>query len=334
MANWGILGTGHIARKFAGALRASASEQGVAVASRDAARAAAFAAEQGIGRSYGSYAELLVDPAVELIYIALPNALHAEWSMAAARAGKHVLCEKPLGRNAAEAAQMFAVAHEHGTLLVEAFMYRFHPQTLKVHELIQAGAIGPVKQIRASFSFYVADTNNVRLSAELAGGALMDVGCYCVNIARMAAGVRPTHVSAFATWADTGVDEQLVGQISYPGGIMAQICCGITASRHHHVQIVGGDGIIELNEAFTIPADKPSTITLVRGRRMDHLEAISIPAADHFVLEAEGFARLAAAGAQPHTLPTMPANETLDNAATIDALLTSAHEGQVVTVPR
>ncbi len=334
MANWGIIGTGSIARKFAGALQASASEQGVAVASRDAERAATFAAEQGIARSYGSYAELLADPAVELVYVALPNALHAEWSMAAARAGKHVLCEKPLGRNAAEATAMFEVARLSGTWLMEAFMYRFHPQTLKVQELLRDGAIGPVKQIRASFSFYVADTNNVRLSAELAGGALMDVGCYCVNIARMATSMRPTQVSAFANWAPSGVDEQLAGQIAYPDGIVAQIFCGITASRHHHVQIVGGNGIIELDEAFTIPADKPSQIKLVRGRRMDSIELISVPPADHFVLEAEGFAKLVAAGHGTHGLPEMPLEETLDNAATIDALLVSADEGRVVAVER
>lgn len=332
MANWGIIGTGHIARKFAGALRASAREQTVAVASRGSERAAAFAAEQAIPRSYGSYADLLADPAVELVYVALPNALHAEWSMAAARAGKHVLCEKPLGRNASEAEAMFAVARETNTWLMEAFMYRFHPQTLKVQELLRAGAIGPVKQIRASFSFYVNDANNVRLSAELAGGALMDVGCYCVNIARMAAGVRPTQVSAFATWADSGVDEQLAGQIAYPNGVTAQIFCGLTASRHHHVQIVGGEGIIELDEAFTVPAEKPSFIKVVRGRRMDSIERIEVPPADHFVLEAEGFANLVAAGHGAHNLPEMPLAETLDNAATIDALLTSAREERVVTM--
>jgi predicted dehydrogenase len=332
MAHWGILGTGHIARKFAGALRASGSEQGVAVASRDAERATAFAAEQGIPRSYGSYAALLADPAVELVYVALPNALHAEWSMAAARAGKHVLCEKPLGRNAAEAEAMFAVARETRTQLMEAFMYRFHPQTLQVQALLRSGAIGQVRQIRASFSFYVAGANNVRLSAELAGGALMDVGCYCVNMARMAAGARPEQVSAFAVWAASGVDEQLAGQIVYPGGAIAQIFCGIRASRHHHVQIVGDEGSIELDAAFTVPSDRPSTITVVRGRQMDKVEAISVPPADHFVLEAEGFARLVAAEHGDHGLPEMPLEETLDNAATIDALLVSAREGRVVAI--
>jgi D-xylose 1-dehydrogenase (NADP+, D-xylono-1,5-lactone-forming) len=334
MANWGIIGTGHIARKFAGALQASASEQCVAVASRDVERASAFAVDQGITRSYGNYAELLADPAVELVYVALPNALHAEWSIAAARAGKHVLCEKPLGRNAAEAAAMFEVARISGTWLMEAFMYRFHPQTLKVQELLRSGAIGPIKQIRASFSFYVTDPNNVRLSSDLAGGALMDVGCYCVNIARMAAGLRPSQVSAFATLAPSGVDEQLAGLIAYPGGITAQIFCGLTAARHHHVQIVGGNGIIELDEAFTVPTDKPSTIKLVRGRRMESVELISVPPTDHFVLEAEGFAKRVAAGHDAHGLLEMPLEETLDNAATIDALLASAHAGRVVAVER
>src|SRR5262249_47744189 len=151
--------------------------------------------------------------------------LHATWTIAAARAGKHVLCEKPLAASRAEAEAMFEAARDAGVWLMEAFMYRFHPQTLRVQELVAAGAIGEVRLIRAVFCFAVADPNNVRLSAELAGGALMDVGCYPLNFARMIAGTAPERVAAAARWAPSGVDETLAGTLEYPGGIVAQITC-------------------------------------------------------------------------------------------------------------
>src|SRR5262245_9159437 len=202
---WGVISTGWVARTFISALRDSEDQRVVAVASRDGARAAALAAEFGVPRAYGAYAELLADPEVEAVYIGLPNSLHAEWTIAAVRAGKHVLCEKPLAVSRAEAEAMFEAARAAGVWLMEAFMYRFHPQTLRVQELITSGAIGQVRLIRAIFCFTVADPNNVRLSAELAGGALMDVGCYPLNFARMIAGTAPERVAAAARWAPSGV---------------------------------------------------------------------------------------------------------------------------------
>ena len=184
---WGILGPGRIARAFLTGLAGSATETGVP-------------------RAYGSYEELLADAEVDAVYVVLPNSLHAEWSKAAARVGKHVLCEKPLGRAAAEVEAMFETARAHGVWLMEAFMYRFHPRTLALAELVARGDIGEVRLLRSSFGFTVTDTANVRLSAELAGGALMDVGCYAVNAARMLAG-RPSRVSAVARWTPDGVDD-------------------------------------------------------------------------------------------------------------------------------
>ena len=184
---WGVISTGWVARTFIAALRESEDAQVVAVASRDTGRAAATAAEFGLARAYGTYAELLADPDVDAVYIGLPNSLHAEWAIASVRAGKHVLCEKPLAVSSAEAEAMFEAARTAGVWLMEAFMYRFHPQTLKVQELIGAGAIGEVRLVRAAFCFTVSDPANVRLSSELAGGALRDVGCYPVNFARMIA---------------------------------------------------------------------------------------------------------------------------------------------------
>jgi predicted dehydrogenase len=333
MATWGILGTGRIARKFAESLRGSASERVAAAASRDEARAAAFAAELGLPRAHGSYAALLADPAVEIVYVALPPSMHAEWCIAAARAGKHVLCEKPLAASLAEAEAMFAAARKHGTWLMEGFMYRFHPQTRTVERLLAEGAVGPVRLVRVAFGITIDDPANIRLSAELGGGALGDVGCYCVSMARLAAGERPARVSATARLAAGGVDEFLAGTLEFPSGTVAQIACGLRLSRHQRTQIVGEAGSIELDESFSIPPDRALAIRLLRGDSRPAEELIAVPPADHFRLEAEGLAALIAAGHGAHGLPEVPLAESLDNAATLDALRESARSGRPVDLP-
>jgi D-xylose 1-dehydrogenase (NADP+, D-xylono-1,5-lactone-forming) len=323
---WGVISTGWVARTFINALRDSQEAQVVAVASRDEMRAAALATELDVPRAYGAYADLLADPQVEAVYIGLPNSLHAEWSIACARAGKHVLCEKPLATSRAEAETMFEAARDAGVWLMEAFMYRFHPQTLKVQELIAEGAIGDVRIIHSTFCFTVADPNNIRLSAGLAGGALMDVGCYPVNFARMVAGGAPQHVGAIAHWAPSGVDETLVATLEYPSSAVAQIACSLSASRIHSAQIIGSSGSIELDEAFTLPFDRPTHIRLRRGARGAEVEEIAIAPVNHYRLQAEAFERLVQAGHDTHGLPEMPLTETLDNLATIEALLLAARE--------
>lgn len=320
---WGIIGLGRIARTFISALGPSSEERVVAAASRETARAEQVAQEFGIARAYGSYAELLADPEVEAVYIALPNSMHAEWSIRAAQAGKHILCEKPLAVSRAEAETMFEAAREHRVWLMEAFMYRFHPQTQRVAELIASGAIGQVRIIQAAFGFTAAGAGNVRLSAPLAGGALMDVGCYCVNFARMIAGHAPDRVVGAARWT-AGVDASLVGALEYPDGIMAQIECSLVSSHHNAARVIGSAGIIELDPSFTPPFDQPSFIQLRRDAQPGVVESIEIAPANHYLLEAEAFARLVQAGHGAHGLPEMPLEETLDNMATIDALLNSA----------
>jgi D-xylose 1-dehydrogenase (NADP+, D-xylono-1,5-lactone-forming) len=332
MARWGMLGTGRIARRFAQALRSSASERVIAVASRDQARAGAFARELAIGRAYDSYDALLDDPHIEVVYIALPASMHAEWTIAAARAGKHVLCEKPLAISAAEAEEMFEAARQAGVWLMEAMMYRFHPQTLKVQELVAQGAIGSVRQVQASFTVKVSDPANTRLIPELGGGALFDVGCYCVNLVRMAIGVAPERVSAMALWAPSGVDESLLATIEHPGGALAQIACSLSATRNNLGRIIGSQGIIEVDEIFTPPSDRPAQIRIVRGVGSGDEELIEVAPADHFRLEAEGFVRLIGVGHGGHGLPEMPLVESLENAATIAALSQSAREGRAVQI--
>jgi D-xylose 1-dehydrogenase (NADP+, D-xylono-1,5-lactone-forming) len=329
---WGVISTGRIARVFLDALRSSESEQVVAITSRDAAKATETAREFGVARAYGAYQALLADPEVQAVYIAVPNSLHAEWTHKAAQAGKHILCEKPLGVSPAEAEAMFQAARDAGVWLMEAFMYRFHPRTLKIQELISGGAIGKLQLIRASFGFSVTDPTNVRLSAELVGGALMDVGCYCVNFSRLATGQAPRRVSATARWGASGVDETLAATLDYDNGAIGQISCSLSSSHHHLAQVIGSDGIIDVEEAFTPPPDRPSRLRVRRGARFAAVEEIEFPPANQYRLEAEGFGRLVAAGHGQYSLPEMPLVETLDNMATIEALLRSARAGHAVEV--
>ncbi len=208
---WGIVSTAQINRLVIPPAQASEKCDLIAVASRDSDRAEAYAREWGIERSYGRYEELLEDPDVEAVYISLPNSLHCEWSIRAVEAGKHVLCEKPLSRRAAEVEAAFDAADRAGRLLMEAFMWRHHPQTQKLTELVRDGAVGAPRVIRSSFSFTIADDPaNVRLLSELDGGALMDVGCYCVNASRLLGG-EPRRTSGAQVLGPGGVDVLFAG---------------------------------------------------------------------------------------------------------------------------
>ena len=185
---WGFLSTAHINDRLLSGAADSDRVDVIAVASRDAARAEAYARERGMERAYGTYEELLADPDVEAVYISLPNSLHVEWSIRALKAGKHVLCEKPLSRRAEDVERAFDAADRADRLLMEAFMYRHNPQTAKLVELVSGGAVGRLRLVRAAFSFRLADADNVRLNASLDGGGLMDVGCYCVSGLRLLGG--------------------------------------------------------------------------------------------------------------------------------------------------
>ena len=214
-----------------------------AIASRDDAKARAFAREFAIARHFGSYQALLADRDTDAVYIPLPNSLHAEWSIAAVRAGKHVLCEKPLSATAAEARAMFDAARRHGVHLVEGFPYRAQPQTRKLRELLEAGVIGEVRLIQAAFGFSLGTGENIRLNPRLAGGALMDVGAYPVSLARMVARSRPTRVHASAHWAG-GVDRTLAATLQFSSGLLAQINCSFSTCLHRHALIAGSNGVI------------------------------------------------------------------------------------------
>ena len=248
---WGILSTANIGRvAVIPAIQSSKNGVVTAVASREAQKGAEFATKMGIQKSYGSYEALLDDPDIDALYIPLPNSLHYEWTIKAARAGKHILCEKPLALSAMQCQEMDAAAKQYGVELMEAFMYRFHPRSEKVIELVRAGALGPLQMIQSSFTFKLSRPDNIRLQADLGGGALMDVGSYCVNISRTLAGNEPVAVQAAAHWAASGVDAQMAGTLCFASGLMAQFDCALTMARRESFTAAGTDGYFYAPAAF------------------------------------------------------------------------------------
>jgi xylose dehydrogenase (NAD/NADP) len=327
----GILGAARIARSFVEAVRPSAKIVVTAVASRDGERAAAFARELGIGRVHASYDALFADPDIDAVYVPLPNNLHAQWSIRAADAGKHVLCEKPLAASAAEARAMFAAAEKNGVYLVEAYPYRAQPQTLKVRELVAAGAIGRIRLIQASFGFPLADAANIRMDPGLAGGALMDAGSYPVSFVRMVAGAAPSRVSALSQWGTTGVDLTTMATLEYPDGVLAQISCSFTTARHRHAFIAGDAGSIDTTYFNDTGAGFPPLVNVRRGTGWDAArELIETEALAGFLAEAESFHDLVRFGWDGWTGAT-PA-ESIDIARTLDAIAASSRHGAPVDV--
>ena len=242
----GILGCANIARSFARDVAPSAAVRIVAVASRNADTAAAFAAAQGIGRHHGSYEALLADAGVDAIYLPLPNSLHAEWAIKAAAQGKHVLSEKPLALNRAQAQAMFDAARAHKVMLLEAYPYYFQPQTGAMLALLREGAIGAVRSMQACFGFTVGNPQtNIRMKPELGGGALLDAGSYPLSLIRLVMGCAPQRVQADATWADSGVDIRMSATLHFADGRRAQLSCAMDGANHRRATIVGSHGTIE-----------------------------------------------------------------------------------------
>jgi len=248
---WGVLSTSNIGRVAVNpAIKAASNGELLAVASRDEGRAREFAGKEGIPASYGAYEALLDDDRIEAVYNPLPNSLHREWTIKAAEKGKHILCEKPMAMTAAECREMAGAAAANGVKLMEAFMYRFHPRTEKVVEMVGSGAVGEVKQIRSSFTFLLTRPDNIRWDPALGGGALMDVGCYCVNVSRTLAGREPVEVRALANFRSSGVDEQMAGSLLFEGGLLAHFDCALTMERTEAYQVLGTEGHLRVQDAF------------------------------------------------------------------------------------
>lgn len=322
---WGIIGTARIAERLVQGIKASQNGTLLAIASRTEEKAKAFARQHSIPRAYGSYEALLKDPEIEAVYNPLPNSLHGEWTIRAAEAGKPTLCEKPMACNAAEAEQMIHATRAHHVLLMEAFMYRFHPQIIRLKEMLDRGDIGALRVIRAAFTFGLYDLNNVRLKKELCGGALMDVGCYCIHFSRYVAGSEPTEVFAVAhIGPESGVDEMVVGTLIFPEGVVAQFDCSFRSAGRAFCEVVGSEGKIDIPSPW-VPGSKPGTLTVTKGRTS---ETIEVGVADSYQLEAEHFGACLIEG----TPLFLPPEEGLKNMRVIDAVYRSARNGKPAAV--
>jgi predicted dehydrogenase len=316
---FGILSTANINRKVIPGAHESPKVDLLAVASRDRGRAEAYAREWGIPRAYGSYEELLADPDIEAVYISLPNSMHVDWSIRALEAGKHVLCEKPLSRYPAEVERAFDAADSAGRILMEAFMWRHNPQTKRLTELVDGGAIGRLRLIRAAFSFPLADTSNVRLNAGLDGGGLMDVGCYCVSGARLLAG-EPEQVYAEQVSSASGVDELLTATMRFPGDVLAEIDCGLVVQVRDELEAIGEEGSLFLDDPWH--CRRP----VLEHRTGSGVERIEIEPEDSYRLEMENLGDAIRGEAQP----LLGREDALGQARTIEALYRAAADGKPV----
>ena len=333
----GILGCANIAKQFARDVAPCPAVRIVAVASRDAAKAGAFAAAHGIGRHHGSYEALLADDGVDAVYLPLPNSLHAEWAIKAAQAGKHVLCEKPLALGRAEAQAMFDAARHHGVMLLETYPYYFQPHTGALMALLADGAIGSLRSVQSCFGFTLSNPQtNIRLKPELGGGALLDAGSYAVSVIRLAMGCAPQSVTAQAHWADSGVDISMMATLHYADGRRAQMSCAMDAATHRRATLVGSAGVIEteyLNHTGAATGDAwgylPNQLRVRRGTANTiAFEEIRSGTGSGFRFAAEAFAKVVAE--KDFAAIERAAQASLDIAATLEAIALGAKLGRAV----
>jgi len=271
--SWGIISTANIGRAAViPAIQSSRNGEVLALASRDAQKVREYASKMNIPQAYSSYEALLASKEIDAVYVPLPNSLHHKWSIKSVEA---------------ECIEMDEAAKKNGLKMMEAFMYRFHPRTMKVLDLARSSAIGKLRLIHASFTFRVSDpANNIRFKAELGGGALMDVGCYCVNICCMIAAAEPTQVQAVASWGITGVAESLAGTIQFSNGVLGQFDCSLITERREVYTVAGSEGYIEVPAAF-LPGERETQIFERHGRGEEF--AHSIPGANQYRLMVEHF---------------------------------------------
>jgi predicted dehydrogenase len=320
---WGILGAANIAiKKIVPSMRGSSLSRVVAIGSRSLTKAREAAAQLDIPRAYGSYEELIADPDVEAIYIPLPNHLHVPWSIRAAEAGKHVLCEKPIALSAAEARMLLAARDAHGVQIAEAFMVRTHPQWEEVERLIAYDRIGPLRLITGHFSYYRREPSDIRSHTAWGGGALMDIGCYPIFIARWMFGAEPIDVAAMLDRdPELGIDRLTAGMLRFPNG-QAVFTCGGQLVPYQRVHLYGERGRIEVEIPFNAPPDAPCRIFVDDGSILGGRSAtvIDLPVADQYRLQSERFAAaVRGTGSVPVSVETAVGNMTV-----IDALFRAA----------
>ena len=319
--NWGLLSTARINRSLIPPLRASKRNQLVAVASRAQDSADKYAQEWKIPRAHSSYEALLADSEIDVIYNPLPNHLHTEWRIKAVEAGKHVLCEKPLALNVEEVDAIQSAARKHGRIVMEAFMYRHHPQTLKVQELVKNGSLGTLKLIRGSFSYVLSREGDVRLQPEMGGGSIWDIGCYPISYASMIVGENPLEVFGWQVTGPTGIDETFAGQMRFANDVLAQFDSSFVIPFHTFMEIVGNEGTLNIPRPFRPGTDEK--IYLTQG---DKTEPIKIPGQELYVGEVENMADAILLGHEPR----VSLDDSRANVAVIYSLLESARTGKSI----
>ena len=321
---WGVLGAANIAlTKVIPAMQRSTRARVVAIASRDAAKARKAAESLDIERAYDSYEALLADPDVEAIYNPLPNDLHVPWTIRAAQAGKHVLCEKPIAMSAAEARTLLPVRERTGVLIGEAFMARTHPQWIAARDLVRAGRIGALRLIVGHFSYFLRNPANIRNRIESGGGALMDIGCYPITLSRWLYGEEPIEVEAMIDRdPEMGVDRLTSGLLRFPSGGQTSFTCGTQLVRHQAMHLYGESGRIQVEIPFNAPPDRPCRIFVDDGRDVygSGIETIEIPAVDQYTVQGDVFSdAIRGRGEVPVTL-----EDAIANMDVIDRLFRSA----------
>jgi predicted dehydrogenase len=316
---WGILSTAAINDRVLPGLRESDRLEVLAVASRDGDTVDGYARERGIERAYRGYDALLADGDIDAVYVPLPNALHVEWTLRALEAGKHVLCEKPFTPHSADVGRVFDVARRYGLVVMEGFMYRHNPQTLKLRQLVDAGTIGPVQLIRSRFRFTTTDPGDIRLSAELDGGSLMDLGSYCVSISRFLAG-EPEQVVAEQVVGPTGVDIRFAALLRFPDGVLAQFDDALSLPLRADIEVAGDGGSLFVEDPFLCGAPG------IELQRDGGTQRIDVEREDSYRLEFENLSAAILGDAEPR----LGYDDALGQARTIEALLRSVREGRPV----
>ena len=325
--SWGILSTSRFAaRATIPAVQKSKYSQVSAIASRDIDRAKAAAAQLDIPKTHGSYEALLSDPGIDVIYIPLPNHLHVEWTLRALKAGKHVLCEKPLGLNYDDARRLEGVAKDYPNLKVmEAFMYRHHPQWRRVRELVNENAIGEIKGVHSLYSYYNDDASNIRNIVETGGGAMLDIGCYCTSLSRFVFDREPRRVLGRVEYdPKTKIDRLASGLLDFESGV-ATFTCGTQSQPYQRVNILGTRGRIEIEIPINAPNDRQSRIWLQKG---GEVEEILFDVCDQYVIQADLFAQAIMTNGE---VPT-PLDDGIANMKVIDAIVESSGQGGWVSV--
>ena len=321
--NWGLLSTAKINRALIGPVTVSLRARLLAVASRSVASAEAYAREWKIPRAHGSYEALLADPEIDVIYNSLPNNLHAEWTVKALRAGKHVLCEKPLALSLIEMDEIISVARETGRVVAEAFMYRHHPQTLKAREIVESGALGKLQLIRGTFSYTLTREGNFRWMTEAGGGSIWDVGCYPISYTRFIVGAEPLEVFGWQVPGAGGGDDSFIGQMRFAQDVHAQFDSSFRSPLRSQMEIIGSMGSLLVSMPF-----KPGRNEKIFLTREGETETIKIAGQELYIGEVDDLTDAILTGRPPR----ISLADSRGNTATILALLESAHAGKPVAL--